>query len=265
MTDMQLHLQAQPLIAHIVELRRRLLICALVFCAAVGLCYTFADQIYGFLLEPLQHVSHDRQRRLIYTGLSEAFTTYLKVALFTGSLLTMPVILLQVWRFIAPGLFQHEQRMMLPFVIATPLLFLLGLAMAFYVVIPLAWSFFLGFEQLMTPGSNLPIVMEPRVSEYLSLTMSLLITFGMAFELPVLMGLLAKTGLIKAAQLTRTRRYAIIVILIIAAIFSPPDVISQTSLAIPLYGLYEISILIVRWMEKQKAMMTKPDEETQHA
>ncbi len=256
-------LPAQPLIAHIIELRRRLLICAVFFCIAFAACYNYAEQIYDFLLHPLAIASHGQPRRMIYTGLAEAFSTYLKVALFAASLISMPIILLQIWRFIAPGLFAHEQRSVRPFVIATIFLFAAGLAMAFYVVIPLAWTFFLSFEKIVTPSQTLPIVMEARVSEYLSLTMSMLVTFGMAFELPVLMGLLAKAGLIKTAQLTRTRRYSIIIILIIAAIFSPPDVISQTSLAIPLYILYEISILVVRWIEKQKSPII--EEEINHA
>lgn len=265
MPDIYPPLQAQPLIAHIIELRRRLLICALIFCIAVGVCYTFADQIYAFLLSPLESVMHGRERRLIYTGLAEAFMTYMKVALFAGGLLTMPVILLQIWRFVAPALFAHEQKTIIPFFIATPLLFVAGLAMAFYGVIPLAWAFFMSFE---TPGAGdqaLPIVMEARVSEYLSLTMTMLMTFGLAFELPVFMGLLARAGVLRADMLTKNRKYAVLVILIVAAILSPPDVISQTSLAVPLYGLYEISILVVRWMDRQRPTITEPQNEIDHA
>lgn len=257
-------LQAQPLIAHIIELRRRLLICAVIFCVAVGTCYAFADYIYSFLLSPLESVMHGKDRRLIYTGLAEAFMTYMKVALFAGGLITMPVVLLQIWRFIAPGLFAHEQKTIIPFFIATPLLFVAGLAMAFYGVIPLAWMFFVSFETPASTAHSLPIVMETRVSEYLSLTMTMLMTFGLAFELPVFMGLLARAGVLRAEMLTKNRKYAILVILIVAAILSPPDVISQTGLAVPLYGLYEISILVVQWMNKSRPLPV-PQDEIEHA
>ncbi|HEY1096279.1 MAG TPA: twin-arginine translocase subunit TatC [Alphaproteobacteria bacterium] len=252
MNDVYPPLPAQPLIGHIIELRKRLLICAVFFCIAVGVCYLYAEQIYAFLLHPLEVAMHGKNRRLIYTGLTEAFMTYMKVAFFAGGILTLPMVLLQVWRFIAPGLFDHERRAVLPFIIATPLLFIAGLAMAFYGIIPVAWEFFTSFETNGQVSGSLPIVMETRLSEYLSLTMTLLVIFGVAFELPVFMGLLAKTGLIKADALSKNRKYAFLVILVVAAILSPPDVISQTGLAVPLYGLYEVSILVVRWMEKQK-------------
>lgn len=253
----------QPLLVHIAELRRRLLICAVFFIAAVGVCYAYADAIYAFLLHPLEQVIQDKPRRLIYTGLAEAFMTYMKIAFFAGGLISMPIVLIQIWRFVAPGLFQHERRTLLPFLIATPILFVAGLAMAFYGIIPLAWAFFMSFETPASPTQSLPIVMEARVSEYLSLTMTMLVTFGLAFELPVLMGLLAKAGLARAHVLAKSRKYAVLVILIVAAILSPPDVISQTGLAIPLYGLYEVSILVVRWIEKQKRPVL--EEATDHA
>ena len=260
MSDMP-PLPTLPLIAHIAELRKRLLICALFFIVATCACYAFADTIYGFLLHPLEIATQHKPRRMIYTGLAEAFMTYMKVALFAGGLLAMPMVLMQIWRFIAPGLFAHERRVMRPFLIATPLLFLAGLAMAFYGIIPLAWVFFMSFETPASPSETLPIVMEARISEYLSLTMTMLLTFGLAFELPVFMGLLAKAGVVKAEMLGKSRKYAVLVILVVAAILSPPDVISQTGLAIPLYGLYEVSILVVRWIEKQKSERLNKDSE----
>jgi sec-independent protein translocase protein TatC len=261
MTEVFDSLPAQPLIGHLIELRKRLLICALFFGVATGICYIYAEQIYGFLLYPLEMAMHGKERRLIYTGLTEAFMTYMKVAFFAGGLLTLPMVLLQIWRFIAPGLFVHERKAIRPFLIATPLLFLAGLAMAFYGVIPVAWQFFVAFDQ--RGQGTLPIVMELRISEYLTLTMTLLMIFGMAFELPVLLGLLAKTGVVKGTWLAKNRKYAFLAILIVAAVLSPPDVISQTGLALPLYGLYEVSILVVRWMEKQKPLPV--DDEIDHA
>jgi sec-independent protein translocase protein TatC len=255
-------LQAQPLMAHIIELRRRLIICVGFFLVAFALCYAYAEQIYAFLLHPLELANEGKPRRMIYTGMAEAFMTYLKVAFFAAGVLTLPMVLLQIWRFIAPGLFAHERRAMVPFLLATPVLFLIGLAMAFYGIIPIAWSFFLSFENNGQGTDVIPIVMEARVSEYLSLTMTLMIVFGLAFELPVLMGLLGRIGLVKAATLSKNRRYAFLIILIVAAILSPPDIISQTGLAVPLYGLYEISILVVRQMEKNKRSRQRHTDDT---
>ena len=190
-------------------------------------------------------------RRLIYTGLTEAFVTYIKLALWAGCVLAFPVIAVQIWIFAAPGLYKNERRAFLPFLVATPVLFLAGASMAYYFVFPLAWKFFLSFETPAAPGS-LPIQLEARVSEYLSLSMTVIFAFGLAFELPVILVLLTRVGLLSAAKLAGFRRYAIVLIFIAAAILTPPDVFSQLSLALPMMLLYELSILGAKWVERAR-------------
>ena len=214
-------------------------------------CYFFAPEIYAFLVKPLAIASGGVPRRLIYTGLTEAFVTYVKLALWAGCFVAFPVIAAQLWLFVAPGLYARERRAFLPFLIATPILFLLGAALAYYVVFPLAWTFFLSFETPSSMGS-LPIQLEARVSEYLSLSMTIIFAFGLAFQLPVALVLLTRVGLLSAAKLSAFRRYAIVIVFIAAAILTPPDVVSQISLALPLMLLYEISIIAARWVEKGK-------------
>jgi sec-independent protein translocase protein TatC len=255
--------KAYPLLSHLLELRRRLLWCVLFFMAAIGVCYYFAAPIYGFLVQPLsdamgQNGATDNLggRRLIYTGLAEAFVTYLKIAFFAGGLLTIPVLLWQIWGFVTPALFPHEKNGLWPFFVATPVLFVAGAASAYFGIIPVAWQFFLSFEN-PAPVNGLPLVLEARVGEYLSLTMTMIVAFGLAYQLPVVLALLARAGLVHAAQLKALRKYALVVILIVAAILTPPDVISQTGLAVPLYALYEISIFIVALMEKKRKMEVK--------
>lgn len=246
----------QPLLAHLVELRRRLIYALVAVLAGFLVSYFFAPQIYAFLVRPLAEATGGEQRRLIYTGLTEAFLTYVKLALWTGSFLACPVIATQIWMFVAPGLYKNERRAFLPFLIATPLFFLAGAAMAYYMVFPLAWKFFLSFE---TPASvgGLPIQLEARVSEYLSLSMTVIFAFGLAFELPVILVLLTRVGILSAAKLAQFRRYAIVLIFIAAAILTPPDVFSQLSLALPMLALYELSIFGAKWVEKSRV----PDQE----
>lgn len=241
----------QPLLAHLLELRTRLIRCLAMITVAFGICYYFAPEIYAFLVQPLAHAMQGEERRLIYTGLAEAFLTYIKLALWAACLLAFPVIAVQIWRFVAPGLYQHEKRAFLPFLLATPVLFTLGAAMAYYFVMPLAWHFFLSFE---TPAAvtGLPIQLEARVSEYLSIAMTLIFAFGAAFELPVLLVLLVRVGLITVEQLVQFRRFAIVLIFVIAAVITPPDVLSQLLLAIPLVLLYECSIIAARWQQRTK-------------
>ena len=200
---------------------------------------------------------------MIYTGLTEAFFTYLKVAMWGSVMLAFPIIATQLWMFIAPGLYRQEKQAFLPFLFATPVLFFMGAALCYYVVFPLAFHFFLSFE---TTGQNgtMPIELEARVSEYLDLVMKMVFAFGLCFQLPVALTLLGRVGIIGSAGLVRNRRYAIVGVFVLAAVVTPPDVISQVSLAVPILLLYEISIISVKFVEK-KRRATEAAEEAEAA
>lgn len=244
---------SMPLLDHLIELRRRLIYCVLGLIALFFLCYAIAPQIYGFLVQPLADILADKgdgERRMIYTALQEAFFTYVKVAFFAALFLGFPLIAVQLYRFIAPGLYRHERRAFVPFLIATPVLFFAGGAVAYYLIFPLAWRFFLGFEMSGADG-GLPIQLEAKVAEYLSLVMQLIFAFGLIFEIPVVMTLLAKANIITADGLRAKRKYAIVLAFVAAAILTPPDVISQIGLAVPAILLYEISIVAVGLIERQ--------------
>ncbi|MFO1154941.1 MAG: twin-arginine translocase subunit TatC [Rhodospirillales bacterium] len=241
-----------PLTEHLLELRRRLLYCLVGLAVLFFVCYYFSSHIYAFLAQPLANAMAAQgiaDRRMIYTGLHEAFFTYVKVAFFAAMFLAFPLFAVQIWRFVAPGLYKNERRAFLPFLIATPVLFFIGGAMAYYVVFPLAWHFFLSFE-VPKDGAGLPIQLEAKVDQYLGLVMQLIFAFGIAFEMPVVMSLLGRAGIISSRGMREKRRYAIVIAFIFAAVLTPPDVLSQISLAIPTMLLYEISILCVQWMEK---------------
>ena len=239
--------------SHFIELRSRLLNSLIFIFFVFIISYIFAEQIYNFLVEPYANaVKNDKiSRRLIFTALHETFITYIKVAFFAAIFLGSPVLLIQIYKFIAPGLYRNEKRAILPYLISTPILFLLGGTLVYYLVMPLAIKFFLSFETIGS-NSNLPIQLEAKVNEYLSLIMRLIFAFGISFQLPILLNLLARIGIVNSDYLKTRRRYVIVIIFAIAAILTPPDPITQVGLAIPLLLLYEISIFKVKFTEKKK-------------
>ena len=237
---------------HLIELRSRILKSIIFLIFAFVICYIFSDKIYNFLVNPYaEAVKGDgNNRRLIFTALHETFLTYLKLAFFAAFFVSCPLILIQIWKFIAPGLYKDEKLALLPFLVATPILFLLGGMLVYYLIMPLAIEFFLSFETSSVNGS-LPIQLEAKVNEYLSLIMRLILAFGISFQLPVFLTLLAKVGFINSEYLKTRRKYVVIIIFSMAAILTPPDPITQIGLALPLLLLYEISIYTVKLVEKK--------------
>jgi len=240
-------------IEHLTELRSRLVRSVVYLFIFFIICYFFAENIYAFLVQPYAEAvkDDDINRRLIFTALHETFITYLKVAFFAAIFITSPIILTQVWKFVAPGLYKNEKKALLPYLIATPTLFLLGGMLVYYLVMPLAIKFFLSFETT-SQINTLPIQLEAKVNEYLSLIMRLIFAFGISFQLPVLLSLLARVGFIDSLYLKKRRKYVVVIIFIVAAILTPPDPITQIGLGIPLLILYELSILSVKIIEKKK-------------
>lgn len=233
-----------PLIEHLIELRKRLIYSAVAIVVLMALCFIFARNIYDTLLIPYLNAVPDAE--LIYTAPQELFFTYLNVALFGAIFLGFPVIASQIYMFVAPGLYKHERRAFIPYLIATPIFFVAGAAMVYFVILPMALHFFAGMQ-------TEEIRMLTSVSEYLGLAMLLILAFGICFQLPVVLTLLAQIDLVHVDLLKKGRRYAIVAILIFAAFITPPDPISQIGLALPMYALYELSILSVRWVERRRA------------
>ena len=238
-----------PLLDHLLELRARLLRCIIALGIAFAGCLYFADDIFGFLVRPLTEAFPPGQGRLIYTKLYEAFFVELKVALFAAFFISFPVIANQLWAFVAPGLYAREKRAFLPFLIATPVLFTSGAALAYFIVMPTAFRWFLGFEGAR---GGLKLEALPGTGDYLSLVMQFILAFGISFLLPVLLLLLNRAGIVRRDQLVAARRYAIVAIFAVAAIATPPDAVSQLMLAIPLLVLFEGSLLVM-WLTERRA------------
>ncbi|MGH6923960.1 MAG: twin-arginine translocase subunit TatC [Propylenella sp.] len=243
-----------PLIEHLIELRQRLMRALIAIFIAFIVCFYFADDIFNLLIVPYERAAGtEREIKLIYTAPQEYFFTQMKLALFGALFLAFPVIANQIYKFVAPGLYRNERNAFLPFLVATPILFALGACLVYFMVMPLALAFFLSMEQT---GSETRATIEllPKVNEYLGLIMTLIFAFGLVFQLPVVMTLLARAGLITAETLKTRRKYAIVIAFIVAAILTPPDPISQISLALPTLLLYEISIQAVRFIERSRAV-----------
>ncbi len=268
---------AAPLIEHLAELRTRLIRSVAAFVIGMVICFTVATPIFNFLTAPLCQVLADRGQDcdLIFISPQEGFFVAVKVSMLGGLFLSFPVIAHQLWRFVAPGLYRSERGAMLPFLVASPFMFVAGAAFAFYVVTPLAYDFFLGFQQFgaegeaITPeqGAPLSVVFQGSAQEYLNLTIKFIVSFGLCFQLPVLLTLMGKAGLVTARGLADVRKYAMVGILVLAALVTPPDVITQVILFVVVYGLYEVSIFLVARVERKRTEELRaegvlgPDEE----
>jgi len=246
---------AAPLIEHLTELRNRLIRSVVAFAICMIFAFTVASSIFNFLANPIVNILkiNGQAPDLIFTGLQQGFMVNIRISLFGGFILSFPYISFQLWKFVAPGLYRDEKKAFLPFLIASPLLFLLGAAFSFYIVMPLAFDFFLGFQQKNEDISDLVgITYLGTINEYLGLTMKFIIAFGLCFQLPVLLTLMGKAGLVSSEALAKSRKYAVVGILVLAAIVTPPDVITQIILFTVVYALYEISVILVKWVEKKK-------------
>ena len=250
--DNEFNKNKQPLLEHLIELRSRIIKTMIMIIVFFIFFYIFADNIYNFLVKPYANaVAGEEGRRLIFTALHETFFTYIRVAIFASLFVSLPFLLIQLWIFIAPGLYKNEKNVVLPYLLATPILFILGSALVYYLIMPLAIKFFLSFESIGGNGA-LPIQLEAKVNEYLSLIMRLILAFGVCFQLPVALTLMARVGLVSSEGLKKNRKYVMVGVFAVAAILTPPDPISQIGLGIPILLLYELSIIAVSFIEKRK-------------
>ena len=259
---------AAPLIEHLAELRTRLIHSVVAFIVGMVLCFTVWRPIFNFLTDPIcaELAELGQDCGLVLIQLQEGFMTAISISLFGGFVLSFPYIGMQMWRFVAPGLYRSEKNAFLPFLIASPALFLLGASFAFWVVLPLAYDFFLGFQQGLGTGGEVggtgegaSIAFQGSMKEYLSLTLKFLIAFGLCFQLPVLLTLMGKAGLVSSEGLKSVRKYAVVGILVLAAIVTPPDVITQIILFTVVYALYEVSIQLVILVEKKREAQLRAD------
>jgi len=253
-----------PLLDHLIELRSRLMWSLASVLLLFIVIFPFSENVYQILVQPLADIFEELggQRRLIFTALHEAFFTYIKLSLITALFIAFPFISMQFWMFVAPGLYKNEKKALAPFLVATPVLFFLGGAMVYFIVMPWAYEFLLAFELEGGPGT-LPIVSEPKVNEYLSLSINLIFAFGICFELPVVLTLLGRVGIISSTGMVEKRKYAILISFVVAAIITPPDVISQVMLASVLIILYEISIFSVRMIERKRSVEMDEGEQAE--
>ncbi|MCF6322363.1 MAG: twin-arginine translocase subunit TatC [Rhizobiaceae bacterium] len=253
MSEQDIEDSSAPLIDHLIELRSRLMKAIVVIAIFFVVCFIFADDIFNFLVVPFERAAgEDTQIKLIYTAPQEYFFVQLKIALFGSLFIAFPVIATQIYKFVAPGLYKNERGAFLPFLVATPILFVMGSALVYLVVMPLAMGFFLTMQQTGGDG-RATIELLPKVSEYLGLIMTLIFAFGLVFQLPVIITLLARVGLVTSEGLKSKRKYAVVAAFVAAVVLTPPDPISQLGLALPTLLLYEISILSARFIEKQRA------------
>ena len=248
-----------PLLEHLTELRKRLIHSSIALVVLMVICFLFAGQIFDILLNPYRSIYTDPgEMELIYTAPQEFFFTQVNLAVFGAVFIGFPYLATQIYGFVSPGLYKHERKALVPYLIATPVFFLLGAAMVYFVVLPMALNFFAGMQ-------TEEIKLLARVSEYLGLAMTLILAFGVCFQLPVVLTLLAQLDLVNVDQLKKGRRYAIVGILLIAAFITPPDPISQIGLAVPMYGLYELAILSVRWVETRRKAALAAEEDAEKA